>query len=43
MKIKKCPICKAYTLKETCGKCKLKTQDAHYKFIYLRDGKKSSS
>lgn len=33
MKLKKCELCKVYTLKETCPKCKKQTSDAHYKFI----------
>jgi len=37
MKLKKCSICKAYTLKEE--HCKEKTKDAHYKFIKIRDVK----
>lgn len=32
MKLKKCPK-EHYTLKDTCMICKLKTKDAHYKFI----------
>ncbi len=37
MKLKKCPTCKKYSLKNTCAKCKVETKDAHYKFIKLRD------
>ncbi|VVB80062.1 Nucleolar RNA-binding protein, Nop10p family [uncultured archaeon] len=37
MKLRKCPKCKEYSLKENCKKCKLPTEDAHYKFIKLRD------
>lgn len=33
MKLKKCPTCRTYTLKENCLKCGSKTIDAHYKFI----------
>ncbi|MAG07815.1 ribosome biogenesis protein [Candidatus Pacearchaeota archaeon] len=32
MKLRKCPSCNNYTLKENCSKCKLKTEEAHYKF-----------
>ena len=31
-KLKKCLKCNAYTLQETCPKCKSKTKDAGYKF-----------
>lgn len=37
MILKKCPKCKTYTLKETCKKCKSKTDSPHYKFNGLRD------
>ena len=37
MILKKCPKCKEYNLTELCRVCKSKTQDAHYKFIKLRD------
>ncbi|MDO8517655.1 MAG: hypothetical protein Q7S33_06040 [Nanoarchaeota archaeon] len=37
MILKKCPKCKEYNLTEKCRKCSEKTQDAHYKFIHLRD------
>jgi rRNA maturation protein Nop10 len=33
MKLKKCNLCKEYTLKNSCSECKGKTSDAHYKFI----------
>ena len=33
MKLKKCPSCKKYTLKDTCVRCDKKTKDAHYKFL----------
>ncbi len=33
MKLKKCKSCRSYTLKEECTSCKIKTSDAHYKFI----------
>ena len=36
MKLKKCPVCKTYTLLDNC-KCKEKTISAHYKFLHLRD------
>lgn len=32
MKLKKCPLCKTYTLKEICKKCKNPTKQAGYKF-----------
>ncbi len=35
-KLKKCKICKVYTLKEKCPKCDKKTSDAHYKFIRVK-------
>jgi rRNA maturation protein Nop10 len=34
-KLKKCEICKSYTLKNE--HCKTQTKDAHYKFIKIRD------
>lgn len=37
MKLKKCPSCNSYTLKDDCPKCKNKTSDAHYKFIKIKD------
>ena len=37
MILKKCPKCKTYNLTETCGKCKTKTESAHYKFFGLKD------
>lgn len=43
MKLKKCPECKKYTLKELCPKCDSKTKDAHYKFIKVRDAPKSTA
>lgn len=42
MNLKKCPSCKAYTLKETCSNCNKKTKDAHYKFIGTKTYKKES-
>lgn len=33
MKLRKCPECEKYTLKENCKNCKEKTKNAHYKFI----------
>jgi len=39
MKLKICPTCKKYTLKENCIKCNSNTQEAHYKFIHLKDEK----
>lgn len=32
MNLRICPLCKTYTLKETCEKCKEKTKQAGYKF-----------
>ena len=32
-KLKKCPSCNIYTLKEICSKCKKPAKDAHYKYI----------
>jgi len=37
MKLKKCPECKNYTLKENCSKCNSRTKDAHYKFLGMRN------
>ncbi|MBU2562598.1 MAG: RNA-protein complex protein Nop10 [Nanoarchaeota archaeon] len=36
MKLKKCPECKKYTLKEKCPKCSSKTKEAHYKFLRIK-------
>jgi len=33
MKIRKCPECRTYTLKEKCKRCKGKTKQAGYKYI----------
>jgi len=41
MKLKKCPLCNTYTLKEKCPKCNSQTKDAHYKFIKLKDAKEN--
>jgi len=41
MKLKKCPECESYTLKEICSKCKTSSKDAHYKFLKLKDAPKS--
>jgi rRNA maturation protein Nop10 len=43
MKLKKCPKCNSYNLKEICRKCKEKTKDAHYKFLNLKDAPKSTA
>ncbi|MBU0894062.1 MAG: RNA-protein complex protein Nop10 [Nanoarchaeota archaeon] len=37
MKLKKCPSCSTYTLKDTCPKCKKQTKSAHYKFVKVKD------
>ena len=42
MKLKKCPVCKKYTLKDLCPKCGLKTKEAHYKFIKIKNAPKNS-
>ena len=42
LKLKKCPKCSEYNLTETCKKCKTKTEDAHYKFIKIRDAPKDT-
>jgi RNA polymerase subunit RPABC4/transcription elongation factor Spt4 len=42
MKLKKCPKCNIYTLKEICSKCGSKTKEVHYKFIKIKDAPKSS-
>jgi hypothetical protein len=39
MKLKKCPE-HDYTLKDNCPICNEKTEDAHYKFIKIRDAPK---
>jgi rRNA maturation protein Nop10 len=31
-RMKKCPKCFAYTLKDSCEKCKIKAEQAGYKF-----------
>ena len=36
MILKKCKVCKKYTLKSNCPKCDKKTSDAHYKFIKIK-------
>jgi rRNA maturation protein Nop10 len=41
MILKRCPECKSYNLEEYCKKCKTKTNDAHYKFLKIRDAPKS--
>jgi len=41
MKLKKCPTCNLYTLKESCPKCKNKAKDAHYKFIKVKNAQNS--
>lgn len=33
MKLKKCPKCGKYTMKDECKKCKVKTKDAGAKFL----------
>ena len=40
MKLKKCPLCRNYTLKSVCPKCNFKTKDAHYKFIKIKTAEK---
>jgi len=39
-KLKKCPKCNTYTLKQTCPKCKTETKSAHYKFIKIKNAPK---
>jgi rRNA maturation protein Nop10 len=41
-KLKKCSECKEYTLKEKCSKCDAVAEDAHYRFIKIRDAPKDS-
>lgn len=36
-KLKKCPSCESYTLKEVCSKCKEKTISPEYKFPKIPD------
>lgn len=43
MKLKKCPKCSTYTLKEICKKCKTPTTNPHYKFIKIKDAPKSNA
>ncbi len=43
MKLKKCPTCNSYSLKEICKKCKIKTKEAHYKFLNLKDAPPSTA
>ena len=35
-KLKKCPFCKNYTLKDTCPKCNKSTKEAHYKHVKIK-------
>jgi len=42
MKLKKCPPCKEYTLKENCSICNSPSKEAHYKYIKIRDAPKSN-
>ncbi|MEK6896359.1 MAG: nucleolar RNA-binding Nop10p family protein [Nanoarchaeota archaeon] len=41
-KLRHCPNFH-YTLKSVCPNCKKETQDAHYKFLKLRDVKENQS
>jgi len=41
-KLKKCQKCKDYTLKDSCEKCNLPTESAHYRFLKIRDAPKDS-
>ncbi len=43
MKLKKCPKCKTYTIKENCDICNEKSKDAHYKFLNLKDAPPSTA
>ncbi|MBD3247034.1 hypothetical protein GF378_00240 [Candidatus Pacearchaeota archaeon] len=40
MKLKKCPNCKHYTLKDKCSKCDEKSKNAHYKYIKIKSSAK---
>jgi len=42
-KLKKCPKCESYTLKDSCSKCNSETVGAHYKFKKIRDAPKDSA
>ena len=42
MKLKKCPKCDNYSLKEGCNKCEIKNKEAHYKYIKIKDAPKSN-
>jgi len=35
-KLRKCPLCKTYTLKEICEKCGKKTEQAGYKYVRVK-------
>lgn len=43
MLIKKCTICKIYTLKDSCPKCNTQTISPSYKFKQLKDAPKDSA
>lgn len=36
-KLKKCQLCKGYTIEDICLKCKKETKDAHYKHIKFKE------
>ncbi|MBS3087858.1 hypothetical protein J4226_04670 [Candidatus Pacearchaeota archaeon] len=36
-RLKKCPKCKTYTLKDICKTCSQKTQSAHYIFPKIKN------
>ncbi len=37
MKLKKCSFCESYCIGEICPHCKKDTNDAHYKFLNIKD------
>ncbi len=43
MKLKKCKDCNSYTMEENCKNCNKKTNEAHYKFIKIKNAPKSSN
>jgi rRNA maturation protein Nop10 len=41
MKMRKCPSCFKYGFEEVCDKCRIKTKDAHYKFVKIKSEKEN--
>lgn len=42
-KLKKCSNCQEYNLTDTCRLCNFKTENAHYKFIKIKDAVKPNN